>query len=125
MLLPTKVGTRSSSAASKLENVGFPLTIGRNGRSRTALVWVCLGLIVLAAAIQVMHHCTALELNQEPGSTPVFCAVCMTLQVATLAVAVLVMAVSSLRGVEAIALPQITPQPAACFALSVRPPPSL
>lgn len=86
---------------------------------------MCLALVVLAAAVQVMHHCTALELNQEPGSTPVFCAVCMTLQVATLAVAVVVMAISRVRGVDAIAFPQITLQPSACFALSVRPPPSL
>ncbi len=115
----------SSSAASKLENVGFPLTIGRTGRSRTALVMVCLGLIFLAVAVQVMHHCTALELNQEPGSTPVFCTVCMTLQVATLAVAVLVLAISRLRRIEALIFPQIAPQPGACFALSIRPPPSL
>ncbi len=86
---------------------------------------VCLGLIVLAAAVQVMHHCTALELNQEPGSTPVFCAVCMTLQVATLAVAALVMAIGRLPGLEATALPEIAPQPGAYFALSIRPPPSL
>ncbi len=86
---------------------------------------MCLGLIVLAAAVQVMHHCSALELNQEPGTTSVFCAVCMTLQVATLAVAVLVMAISRLPGVRAIALPQIAPELDVCFALSVRPPPSL
>ena len=86
---------------------------------------VCLALIVLAGAVQVMHHCTALELNREPGSTPVYCAVCMTLQVATLAVTALVMTISRLLGMEAIALPQITHEPATCFALSVRPPPSL
>ncbi len=86
---------------------------------------LCLGLIVLATAIQVMHHCTALELNREPGSTPVFCAVCMTVQVASLAVATLVITVSRLPGVEPIALPPIAPLPGTCFALSVRPPPSL
>ncbi len=86
---------------------------------------LCLGLIVLATAVQVMHHCTALELNREPGSTPVFCAVCMTVQVAALAVAILVITVSRLSGVEPTALPQIAPIPGACFALSVRPPPNL
>ncbi len=105
--------------------MGIPLTSGRASRSRSTLAIVCLTLIVLAAAVQVMHHCTALELNQEPGSTPIFCAVCMTLQVATLAVAVLVMAISRLRDVEMIAFPQIPPRPGAAFALSVRPPPSL
>jgi hypothetical protein len=124
MLLPTKVVAVSSSAASKVGNVGFPLQFGRSSRSRTATVVVCLALIVLAAAVQVMHHCTALELNQEPGSTSVFCAVCMTLQVATLAVAALAIAIRRLPGVEPIALPQIAPEFGTCFALSVRPPPS-
>ena len=86
---------------------------------------VCVALIVLAAGVQVLHHCTALELNQERGSTPVFCAVCMTLQVATLAVVALVMVISRLATAATVVLPRIVPQPGVCFALSVRPPPSL
>ena len=115
----------SSSDASKLRNVGSSPTFDRLRRHRAALAAVCLALVMLATAVQVMHHCTALELNQEAGSAPVFCAICMTVQVATLAVAALVITMSRLLGAEPITLPQIAPELAACFALSVRPPPSL
>ena len=114
-----------SSAASWHGEVGFPLTFGRASRPRIALAMVCLSLIVLAAAVQVMHHCTALELNQEPGSTSVFCAVCMTLQVATLAVATLVMTITRALGAEPLAAPRLALEFDCCFALSNRPPPSL
>lgn len=97
-----------------------PLT----SRRSVVLAAVCLGLIVLATAVQVMHHCTAFELNQEPGSAPVYCAICMTAQVATLAVAALVWMISRIVGDEPLAIPQFAPQFTPCFALYVRPPPS-
>lgn len=87
---------------------------------------ICLALILLAVAVQVMHHCTALDINQEPGGGPVYCPVCMTMQVATMAFAVLVVAtIRRLPGTVTTALPRSVPRMGAALALSVRPPPSL
>lgn len=85
---------------------------------------MCLTLVVLTTAVQVMHHCTAFELNREPGSAPVYCAICMTAQVATLAVAALVWMIGRVVGNPPVTPIAVTPQFTACFALSVRPPPS-
>lgn len=104
--------------------MGFPLSFGRPGRHRAALAAVCLALIVLTTAVQVLHHCTAFELNREPGTAPVYCAVCMSVQVATLAVAALVWMVARRLQDQPLPLLQVAPEFGACFALSVRPPPS-
>ena len=105
--------------------MGFPLTSGRASRLHTTLAVLCLALIVLAAAVQVMHHCTALELNREAGSAPVFCAVCMTLQVATLAVVALAISIRRVPGTEPVVAAQFPPDLGFGFALRVRPPPCL
>ena len=115
----------SSSAASKVRNVGSFLTSGRLDRRRAALAALCVALIVLATAIQVMHHCTALELNRDPGSAPAFCVICMSAQVAALTVAAIVITISRLPEPDPVADSPIAPHPGACFALSIRPPPSV
>ena len=88
---------------------------------------VCVALVVFATAVQVLHRCTALELSgsSEPGSAPVYCVVCMTAQVAALAVAAVVFAITSLAPVEATPCTEAVPDLAPCFALYVRPPPTL
>ena len=60
--LPAKVSTSGSSAASKIDNVGSPLTFARPGRHRAAMAAVCVALVLVAVGIQVLHHCSALEL---------------------------------------------------------------
>ena len=125
MLLPRKDCIVSSSAASKLGNVGSFLTFGRLDRRRAALAVVCVALIVLATAVQVMHHCTALELNRDPGSAPAFCAICMSVQVAALTVAAIVITIGRLPEPDPVAYSPIAPRAGTCFALSIRPPPSL
>jgi len=113
----------SNSAASKPESVSLQRTSSGTSRRQAALAVVCLAIIVLATAVQVMHHCSAFELNQEPGAAPVFCAICMTAQVVTLLLAALVWMISRLLRVAPLALPEFLPQLTECFALSVRPPP--
>ncbi len=91
---------------------------------------LCLLLLLTATAVQVMHHCTDLELIPGPHSGgkplpgPGVCVICLTVQVATLAVAAAVIAISRLASFEPPRAPAVVPQPAACFALYVRPPPA-
>lgn len=109
----------------------FPLRFGWLRRLRAGTAVFCLLLVLAVTGVQVMHHCTDMELSPGqhgggtsfPGSSAV-CVICMTVQVATLAVAAAVIAVSPLVSSESPAHAGLPPQTAACFALYVRPPPA-
>ena len=105
--------------------MGSFLTFGRLDRRRAALAVVCVALIVLATAVEVMHHCTALELNRGPGNAPAFCAICMSVQVAALTVAAIVITLGRLLEPDPVSHATSAPRAGSCFALSIRPPPSL
>ncbi len=82
--------------------------------------------VLVAVAVQVLHHCTALETGGvEPGSAPVYCVVCMSAQVAALAISAVVFAVTSLAAAEPPPYLERIPEVALAFALYVRPPPTL
>ena len=110
--------------------MGIPKRFARNRRPRAGTAVLCLLLILAATAVQVMHHCSDLEpIPGQHGSSRSFpgsgvCVICMTIQVATLAVAAAVTAISLLASFEPSRGLAGVPQPAACFALSVRPPPA-
>ncbi len=105
-------------------------SFGSPRRSRTGTAVLCLLLILAATGVQVMHHCTDLELVPGPHSGgkplpgPGVCVICMTVQVATLAVAAAVIAVSRLASLELPLRPGLAPRTGVCFALYVRPPPA-
>jgi len=110
--------------------VDFPLRIGWLRRLRAGTAVFCLLLILAVTGVQVLHHCTDMELSaaQHSGGTSLpgsaVCVICMTVQVAILAVASAVIAVSRLISIELPARAGVPPQSAACFALYVRPPPA-
>lgn len=102
---------------------------GSPRRPRIGTAVLCLLLILAATGVQVMHHCTDLELVPGPHSGkslpgPGVCVICMTVQVATLAVAAAAIAVSRWASLQPSLRPGLALQPAACFALYVRPPPA-
>ena len=105
-------------------------SFGSRRRPGTGTAVLCLLLVLAATGVQVMHHCADLELipGQHSGGKslpgPGVCVICMTVQVATLAVAAAVIAVSRLASLEPPLGPGLAPQTAACFALYVRPPPA-
>ncbi len=85
-----------------------------------------MAVVLMTVAVQVLHHCTALESGGiEPGGSPAYCVICMSAQVAVLAVAAVVFAVTTLAAAEPPPYAQTFPDLAPCFALYVRPPPSL
>ena len=86
---------------------------------------LCVLLVALSAAVQVMHHCTALELNSGQPLGPAFCAVCMTAAVATPAIAALVIALYRILLMESAALPMLAYGRIAAFSLYIRPPPAI
>ncbi len=85
-----------------------------------------MAVVLVAVAVQVLHHCTALESGGiEPGGAPAYCVICMSAQVAALAVAAVVFAVSTLAAAEPPPYAETVPDLPSWFALYVRPPPSL
>ena len=85
-----------------------------------------MAVVLVAVAVQVLHHCTALESGGiEPGSAPVYCVICMSAQVAVLAVSAVVFAVTSLAAAEPPPYSERIPEVSLGFALYVRPPPTL
>ena len=96
---------------------------------RTAAA-LCIAMLLVASSVQVMHHCTALDAGaahhatgDSLSSSPLFCNVCMTVQVAAMAVIVLVLAMGKVR-LFTPALPSLfLPDAAPAFSLYVRPPP--
>ncbi len=98
---------------------------------RKAPAALCIAMLLVASSVQVMHHCTALETaaahqvaNTSLTSSPLFCNICMTVQVAAVIVIVLVLAIARVRSF-APSLPVIFPPDASpAFSLYVRPPPS-
>jgi hypothetical protein len=98
---------------------------------RKAPAIVCIGMLLVASSVQVMHHCTTLEASTHQladaslTSSPVFCNVCMTVQVAAVVVIALVLATTTRVRTFAPPLPILFPPEAiTVFSLYVRPPPS-
>ena len=100
-------------------------------RVKQAAALLCVAMLLVASSVQVMHHCTALETaathevaNTSLTSSPLFCNICMTVQVAAVIAVVLVLATARVRSF-APALPVLFPPDASpAFSLYVRPPPS-
>jgi hypothetical protein len=129
------LGKEVCHPAAPLHLSGKPVTtvlIGGSGLRRKAAATLCVVMLLVAGSVQVMHHCTALEAgighmagNDSLSSSPALCSICMTVQVATLAVIVLVLAIARLQ-TFAPALPSVSPPDSNTpFSLYVRPPPAL
>lgn len=108
----------------------LPFKVGPALR-RKAPALLCVAMLLVASSVQVMHHCTALEsvaahqaANASLTSSPLFCNICMTVQVAAVIAIVLVLGIARVR-LFAPSLPVLFPPDASpAFSLYVRPPPS-
>ncbi len=104
-----------------------PLSLAN--RRRTTVV-VCIVLLLLAMTLQVAHHCSLNELSTGHHAGDDFapaastCVICMTAQIATLAVAALVLAGLSSIHIDAVVYAEIPGERLADFALCIRPPPA-